>query len=70
MRPPLGIDTVNGALRIDVGLTIIEGKGMKRREKLRYGERSSDLMEWIELSAAGVKKGDKTKPRPVTQAMR
>lgn len=32
MRPPLGIDTVKGALCIDVGLTIIEGKGKKRRE--------------------------------------
>lgn len=63
MRPPLGIDTVKGALCIDVGLTIIEGKGEKRREKWRYEERSSDLMEWIELSAAvGVIKGDKTKP--------
>lgn len=63
MRPPLGIDTVKGALRIDVESTIIERKEKKRREKRRYGEKSSDLMEWIELSAAvRVKKGDKTKP--------
>lgn len=63
MRPPLGIDTVKGAVRIDVGLTIIERKEKKGRQRGRYGEKRSDLMEWIELSAAvGVKKGDKTKP--------
>lgn len=32
MRPPRGIDTVKGAWCIDVGLTIIEGTGKKRRE--------------------------------------
>lgn len=31
MRPPLGIDGVNGALRIDVGLTTIERRGEEKR---------------------------------------
>lgn len=33
MRPPWGMDTVKEALRIDVGLTIIERKRKKRRER-------------------------------------
>ena len=60
MRPPPGIDTLKGAMRIDVGLTFIERTA---KEKGRCGQKSSDLMEWIELSpAVGVKEGDKTKP--------
>lgn len=47
MRPPLGIDTVKGALCIDVGLTIIEGKERKGgKMEIWREELWSDGVDW------------------------